>query len=360
MGDESDGELYRFVLIVLTLLLVASLPSLMASSDSLGPLTETKHSDPYPDVEAQLLDTEIDGKDPIRVGVNLERGFAYGEDPDTEAKPYYVYLSIGGTETNPEYVLAEHKAVWLAPRESKHVVFEVPFEEEIYDRGHSKSTLPVRVYGSPSSYQPDIWTVLHSRDTNNLGNLIVRPNLFDWWRFWGVVVSSLGILVTLYRSRKFHGQWKKSVINGIEERLDEIQTASTESQSKSWSIQTLLTNHSPYEFEQVIERLYRANGYMVNKTSKSGDAGLDVLAKKDGVYVGVQVKRYSPGNNVGSPEVQNAVGAGIQQGCDEVVMVTTSDYTRPAKSAAQATSQNGITVTLVNGRSIVQELNRYL
>lgn len=362
MSDKSAGQRYGVVLGILFLILLVSLPGLTASNDAPGPVTQTSHSNTYPwtEVHAQLLDTEIAGEEPIQVDVRLERGRDYGDDPITEPDTLNVYLFIGGDRSMPEFLFVKKKVVALAPGGTKMVTFEVPLDEEVYDRGLSKSKVPVRVYVTPNIHTPDTWTVLESHYTHELGDLSVRPSLFDRWQFWGMVLSCLGIGVTLYQSREFHSRWKRSFIKGVKAVHNEMEAASTASRRGSWSVRSLVTDYSPYEFERVIARLYRAKGYYVKRTSKSGDAGLDVLARKDGKYVGIQVKRYSPGNNVGSPEVQNAVGAAIQQGCNEVVVVTTSDFTGPAKSAARATSRNGIIVILVNGGILVRKLNRHL
>lgn len=175
---------------------------------------------------------------------------------------------------------------------------------------------------------------------------------------WGTLLATLALVGAVYRSRAYYGAWKASFVEGRREVLEELEAESGGRQAESWSVRSLTADYSPYEFERVVQRLYRAKGYRAERTSESGDAGLDVIARKGGTTVGIQGKRYSPGNAVGSPAVQNAIGAAIQEGCDEVVVVTTSGFTGPAEEATRDSSRNGVGVTLIDGRRLVRELDR--
>lgn len=133
-------------------------------------------------------------------------------------------------------------------------------------------------------------------------------------------------------------------------------TSSSGSPNIPSDVWSTIENSDPYEFERIIEKLFQALGYRVKRTKKSGDAGLDVLAYQDSLYLGIQAKRYAPGNKISSPEVQSAIGAAVQEGCNVVVLVTTSEFTEPAKTAALETRQKGIEVTLINGDELMKLL----
>jgi hypothetical protein len=69
-------------------------------------------------------------------------------------------------------------------------------------------------------------------------------------------------------------------------------------------------------------------------TVGSGDQGLDVLAEKDGVKVGIQCKLYS--GNVGNKAVQEVIAARTHFRLDKVCVLTNSNYTKSARELAQS------------------------
>ena len=118
-----------------------------------------------------------------------------------------------------------------------------------------------------------------------------------------------------------------------------------------WDKEHIHKMMTPEGFEWFVAQLNVVQGYnSVEVTQSSKDNGVDVILETDEKSVAVQVKRYKPGSNkVGSPEVQKSVGAGSQMNADEVMVVTTSSFTKNAKEAASETSKNSLQVTLVDG-----------
>jgi hypothetical protein len=49
---------------------------------------------------------------------------------------------------------------------------------------------------------------------------------------------------------------------------------------------------SPYEFEKVVAQLFERMGYKVELTSKSGDYGIDVIARYEQDVIAIQTKKY--------------------------------------------------------------------
>lgn len=94
-------------------------------------------------------------------------------------------------------------------------------------------------------------------------------------------------------------------------------------------------NLSPYEFEQFVAKLFRAKGYSARVTSKTGDAGIDVIARNNGEKIAIQAKRHKRSNNVGSPTVQKTLGSLHEINADKAIVVTSSDFTKPAKKRAR-------------------------
>lgn len=88
------------------------------------------------------------------------------------------------------------------------------------------------------------------------------------------------------------------------------------------------------EFERFVAELLAANGYSeVNITKASGDNGVDILAKKDGVKYAFQCKRYS--KSVGNHSVQEVFSGKAFYQADYAVVVTNSSFTPAAVEMAK-------------------------
>jgi len=121
---------------------------------------------------------------------------------------------------------------------------------------------------------------------------------------------------------------------------------------------------SGQEFEYVIKTLLTEMGFKAELTERTGDGGIDIIAKLDKPFVGgrylFQCKRYGDGNMVGAPEVRDFYGAVMADRAVKGIFITTSDFTNQAKEFA---SQSGIEI--VNLSKLLQlfednGLNRYL
>lgn len=116
-----------------------------------------------------------------------------------------------------------------------------------------------------------------------------------------------------------------------------------------------LRSMDEYEFEKLVAKVWQGMGYETRVTQASNDRGIDVIAEKEAPYHQkkiIQAKRYSKGTKVGSEEVQRYDSLRRQEdNVDEVVIVTTSSFTRPAQRTAK-----DLNVKPVNGH---QFLNLY-
>ena len=91
---------------------------------------------------------------------------------------------------------------------------------------------------------------------------------------------------------------------------------------------------SGIEFEDQIVLWLRSCGYKKVVKTDYYDLGLDIIASKPGVVLGVQVKRSS--NLVGVSAIRAAVTALRSYGCSQAMVVTNSSYTIAAQRLAQA------------------------
>lgn len=88
----------------------------------------------------------------------------------------------------------------------------------------------------------------------------------------------------------------------------------------------------PLEFERYVAKLLAHQGFYNITLTERYDYGIDIVAHKDGITWGVQVKRYS--NLVKAEAVRQTVTALIRYKCDRGMVVTNNVYSRPARELA--------------------------
>lgn len=113
-----------------------------------------------------------------------------------------------------------------------------------------------------------------------------------------------------------------------------------------------LQSMDEYDFEHFVADLWEEMGWDCEVSTGSNDKGIDVRARKTRPYdqkVLIQAKRYSDGNKVGSPEVQQYYSLKDQEeNVDKVLIITTSSFSRNAKQLADS-----LNVKLIDGDDLV-------
>jgi len=92
-----------------------------------------------------------------------------------------------------------------------------------------------------------------------------------------------------------------------------------------------------HEFEHWVADNLKKFSWNAEVTRGSGDQGVDVIATKGAMRVGIQCKQFTSGK-VGNSAVQEIVGAKALFGLTHLAVITTSDYTHAAKTLAGANS----------------------
>lgn len=88
-------------------------------------------------------------------------------------------------------------------------------------------------------------------------------------------------------------------------------------------------------YEVFVAKYLRERGFrQVVHTGATGDFGVDIVAKKHGVYYAVQCKYYS--GAVSGAAVQEAVAGMAYYHCDRAMVITNSRLTRGARALAEA------------------------
>lgn len=90
------------------------------------------------------------------------------------------------------------------------------------------------------------------------------------------------------------------------------------------------------EFERHVARLLKAKDFKHVKLTEKYDLGIDIIAQKDGVNWGIQVKRYS--GLVGADAVRQVVTALPIYNCDRAMVVSNSTFSNPAIELAHVNS----------------------
>lgn len=138
------------------------------------------------------------------------------------------------------------------------------------------------------------------------------------------------------------------VIGGVTDLMDR------QSEIKA-SIQSM----EPGEFEMFVASVWTGMGWTTDITQNSRDQGVDIIAKKSGVYTEkavIQAKCYSSGNKVGRPDIQQYSTLKKQiPDADTVIVVTSGDFTTEAVSLSEQ-----LNVKTVCGDELVQISKKYL
>lgn len=90
------------------------------------------------------------------------------------------------------------------------------------------------------------------------------------------------------------------------------------------------------EFEHWVASALRTFGWKCEVTSGSGDQGIDVIARKGGIGIGIQCKLYSA--PVGNRAVQEAISGAQFYGLHCAAVVTNASFTRSATDLATVTN----------------------
>jgi hypothetical protein len=201
------------------------------------------------------------------------------------------------------------------------------------------------------------------RVMENRNNKLINEEMFNEFR------NGLDMYSSTYEDNKFDGL---SIAKFFDEKiwknhLKSFYERTNELNDRLWNIVYLRDSRihqlirqdfnsiSPFEFEEVVGDLFVKMGYSVEVTAKTGDYGIDVIARNNFDVIAIQVKKYSKGNNVGNQEVQKLLGA-MQLStvkANKAILITTSDFTINAIEQAKETP-----IELWNGHYLSELLKK--
>lgn len=90
---------------------------------------------------------------------------------------------------------------------------------------------------------------------------------------------------------------------------------------------------SGVEFEKLISEIFRFYGFETTLTPKTGDQGIDIVAKKCNTTIAIQAKRYN--KSVGNHAIMEAVAGMKHYNADRAIVVTNNYFTESAEILAE-------------------------
>ncbi|QWU17872.1 restriction system protein [Paenibacillus sophorae] len=201
-----------------------------------------------------------------------------------------------------------------------------------------------------------------------LGGLAIYFSIpgLHWGYFFGILISSvvLGEIFGGIWTRK-RRQAKKARKNtgpsrtgqGLARAKADVRSTSTKSSNKKLTNAQILNADvrtlSGTDFERLMEMYYIDQGYSVLRVGGSGDHEVDLILKgKEGYKIAVQCKRWK--QDVGNDIVLRLKAGKQVHGCYDAWIVTTSNFTKAAKEAADR-----LNIKLINGLSLDDKLKRW-
>lgn len=112
------------------------------------------------------------------------------------------------------------------------------------------------------------------------------------------------------------------------------------------------------EFEEIVEQIFRDNGFETKLTQTTRDGGKDIIAKKyvmgdKPVVFYVECKKYDMDRPVGVSVIRSLYGVQAMDGVNKAIAVTSSYFTKGARMIA---AKNEALISLIDG----DELHRFI
>lgn len=192
-----------------------------------------------------------------------------------------------------------------------------------------------------------------------IGDIAVKSGFAFWSpRITGSAATGFRIEL-VFPTRLLTKSWRNlPEIPNLKEKITEVESQEESkefSESVKKELRIDLDEITPFEFENFVSQLFGEMGYEVWRTRKTGDYGIDIIAKKGDMKVGIQTKKFEKGNLVGAPDVQMALGSGFKYDVDKCILITTSDFTPQAREQAR-----NAPIELWNRSILEEKIKKYL
>lgn len=177
-----------------------------------------------------------------------------------------------------------------------------------------------------------------------------------WGVYFGIMIGAvlvaelLGLLWVNKRRSAAKPKKKAAAKKVVAERK---LTSSRKKLTDQQIIQANIDMLSGTDFERLMELYYIDQGYQVERVGGAGDHEVDLIIRgKEGYKIAVQCKRWK--KDVGNDIVLRLKAGKQVHGCYDAWIVTTSNFTKSAKEAAER-----LNIKLINGVSLQDKLSRW-
>lgn len=214
------------------------------------------------------------------------------------------------------------------------------YRDEIYPKEHKAQVLDAQDQAATANTQLEVIAQLEGiKLPVGLWRTRLLPSIFapvDVTAFAPYLSSLDEALEALSLSRAAKPSKKpvKAAPNELDARIKRLEQR-LGSRDALW-IHTLREAYEPFEFEDFVAGLWRAMGYQVHVTPRSGDHGADVIVSKGAARIAIECKRYAASTSVGNDVVLRVVAhkSDLDNPATHAMVVTTGRYTPKAVEAA--------------------------
>lgn len=154
-----------------------------------------------------------------------------------------------------------------------------------------------------------------------------------------------------------YNKTKQDIMPYVKEFFDNLEVLQLERELASDDGATVIAVEgldlmSGQEFEQAVAEIFKNMGYKVSDTPVTGDQGVDIIAVRNGIRIGIQAKCYA--GKVGNSAVQEVVAGKHYYNLNRCMVVTNSTFTSAAVELAKANN-----VTLWDRKVLQEKLLSY-
>lgn len=127
--------------------------------------------------------------------------------------------------------------------------------------------------------------------------------------------------------------------------------------SQKQNIESIIQYYSakPTDFEKLCANLFVSMGYKAELTPPTNDGGYDIILSINNKISIVECKCYALDHKIGRPAIQKLVGANYIVQANEMIFITTSNFTTSAITYAKEAN-----VKLIDGTLLINLLNQYV
>jgi HJR/Mrr/RecB family endonuclease len=193
-------------------------------------------------------------------------------------------------------------------------------------------------------YGDENWDALPKEVDTCLRKIARREGLEEMWLLWQKERKKGGFLAERCMPERYLR---------LEKKLDTLFREYHQNRKGTMVGQPEVGELSGAEFEAYVGRILKESGYEdVRGTATTGDQGADLIAKKEGRTIVIQVKRYQ--GSVGNKAVQEVAAAVNFYGAHEGWVITNATFTQSAKALAQKNN-----IKLIDGTELGKMRNQF-